>query len=182
MYADISNYARLIEQDEEGTHRRLVKAITIMMSHVADNKGRIAHLAGDAILAEFEDADSALHCAINVQLAARQWNADLYRDQQVLFRIGVNFGDVITDRGDIFGNTENLTARREKLACSGGVCVSESIREELDDHSSFKFVALGKQYVKNISEPVQVFWIEIDAQQIVDPDFTGAVKISPATS
>lgn len=182
LYADIANYARLTEQDEEGTHRRLVKAIRIMMSHVAGNKGRIAHLAGDAILAEFKDADSALHCAINVQLAARQWNADLYRDQQVLFRIGVNFGDVITHQGDVFGNTVNLAARLEKLACSGGVCVSESVREELDDHSSFKFVAMGKQYVKNISEPVHVFWIEIDSQQIVDPDFTGAVKISAATS
>ncbi len=182
MYADIADYARLTEQDEEGAHLRLVKAIKIMMSHVAANNGRIAHLAGDAILAEFKDADSALHCAINVQLAARQWNADLNEDEQVLFRIGVNFGEVITDNGDIFGNAVNLAARLEKLASSGGICVSETVRREFDDHPSIRFVEMGKQYVKNISKPVQAFWIEVDPQQIVDADLTNVIKVTAVAS
>lgn len=182
LYADIANYARLTEQDEEGTHRRLVKAIRIMMSHVADNKGRIAHLAGDAILAEFKDADSALHCAINVQLSARQWNANFSVDHPLLFRIGVNLGDVIFDRGDIYGNAVNLAARLEKLANSGGICVSESVMKDLEDHPTIKFVAMGKQYVKNISEPVHAFWIEFDSRQLGEPSLTSAVKVSAVVS
>ena len=178
FYADVADYARLTEQDEEGTHQRLVEAIKIMMTHVAANNGRIAHLAGDAILAEFRDSDSALHCAINVQLAARQWNTGFDAERHVLFRIGVNFGDVIADHGDIYGNAVNLAARLEKLASSGGVCVSESVMKELRDHSSYRFVALGKQYVKNIREPVQAFRIEIDSQQLVEPGLTTAVKVS----
>ena len=80
------------------------------------------------------------------------------------------------------GNAVNLAARLENLANSGGVCVSESVRSELEDNSAFNFVALGKQYVKNISEPVQAFWSEIDAQQVVDADFTSSLKVSVMAS
>jgi adenylate cyclase len=172
LYADIADYTRLTEQDEEGTHRRLVKAVNIMRKNVAANNGRIAHLAGDAILAEFKDAGSAMQCAVNVQLVARQWNASLSVERQMLFRIGVNFGDVIPDRGDIYGNAVNLSARLEKLASSGGICVSETVRLKLVDHPSFKFVAMGKQYVKNINDPVQAFWILIDSQGVGYPAST----------
>ena len=182
FYADIADYSRLTEQDEEGTHHRLVESMKIMETHVAANNGRVAHFAGDAILAEFRDANSALHCAINVQLSARQLNAHLHANQQVLFRIGVNFGDVIADHGDIFGNAVNLTARLEKLAHTGGICVSESIMNNLKNHPSFKFVAMGKQYVKNISEPVQAFWIEFDAEQVENLDHSSVISVSAAAS
>lgn len=182
LYADIAGYARLTEQDEEGTHRRLVEAVRVMMTHISNNEGRIAHLAGDAILAEFKDADSALHCAVNVQMSARQWNANLDLDRQILFRIGVNFGDVITNQGDIYGNAVNLAARLEKLASSGGICISESIMEKLENHPSLRFVATGKQYVKNISEPVHAFWIEVDSERLVESSHTSAIKVSAVNS
>lgn len=181
LYADIADYTRLTERDEEGTHLRLIEAIRVMMSHVAANGGRIAHLAGDAVLAEFRNADSALHCAINVQLAARHWNAGLDYENQVLFRIGVNFGEVIADNGDIYGNAVNLASRLEKLASTGGICVSEAVRKELADHPSIRFVAAGSQYVKNLSEPVEAFWIEVDAQQIEDAGLTCAARVSEVT-
>jgi class 3 adenylate cyclase len=182
LYADIAEYSRLTEQDEEGTHLRLLESLHIMRTHVAANRGRVAHCAGDAILAEFSNADSALHCAINAQLVARQWNDGLDPDQQVLFRIGVHFGDVIANQGDIFGNAVNLAARLEQLAVSGGICVSELVRDKLRDHSSFRFVAMGKQQVKNISEPVNAFRIDFERHQINDPGFSGVIKISAMAS
>lgn len=178
LYADIAEYSRLTEQDEEGTHYRVVEALKVMMSHIAANDGRIANIAGDAILAEFRDVDRALHCAINVQLAARQWNADLALEQQLRFRIGVNFGEVIADQGDIYGKAVNLAARLEGLACSGGICISEMVRAKLEDESAFRFVAMGKQYVKNINEPVQAFWIEIDTEKIAAADLASATGVS----
>jgi class 3 adenylate cyclase len=182
FYADIANYSGLTEQDDEGTHHRLVEGMKTMETYITANNGRIAHTAGDAILAEFKDVDRALHCAVNVQLAARELNARFHVSERLLFRIGVNFGDVIADNGDIYGNAVNLAARLEKLADSGGICVSESVRLELKDNPAFNFVAAGKQYVKNISEPVQAFWIEIDARQVVDADFTGSLKVSVMAS
>lgn len=182
FYADIANYSRLTEQDEEGTHQRMVESMKIIEEKIAANHGRVAHLAGDAILAEFVDADSALRCAIDVQLAARRWNANLPMCSQILFRIGVNFGDVITEQGDIYGRAVNLAARLEKLAHSGGICVSESVRKALEDNPAYDFVALGRQYVKNISEPVQAFWIEVESGQAEGIDHTCAVKYSAVKS
>jgi len=181
LYADIADYSRLSEQDEEGTHNRLVESMKTMETYVSANCGRVAHFAGDAILAEFKDADNALNCAINVQLWNLQKNAGLSSDKQILFRIGVNFGDVIADHGDIFGNAVNLTARLEKLAYSGGICVSESVRHRLEEDPSFEFVAMGKQYVKNISEPLEVFWIEFDSEAIEQVDHSCVASASVVT-
>jgi class 3 adenylate cyclase len=165
LYADVADYTRLSEQDETGTHLCLVESMKTMQAHIKSNKGRVAHFAGDAVLAEFVDARSALHCAIDMQLDARKYNANLPLNRRVLFRIGVNYGAVISDHGDIYGNAVNLAARLENLACTGGICVSESVRSKLEASTEFQFVALGKQYVKNIREPVQAFWIEIEAQE-----------------
>ena len=182
LYADIVDYSRLTEDDEEGTHQRLVESMGIAKAHVIANNGRIAHFAGDAILIEFKDADSALHCAINMQLSIRQWNAGLDPGKQIRFRIGVNFGEVIEDRGDIYGKAVNLAARIEGLAHSGGICVSKSARENLSRHSRIRFTSLGKRYLKNIHEPVEVFWIQIAGDQGVKLNKPGPLKISPASS
>ena len=177
LYADIADYSRLTEHDEEGTHHRLVESMKIMEAYVSANNGRVAHIAGDAILAEFKDADNALNCAINMQLSDRRRNAGISFDRQILFRIGVNFGDVIADQGDIYGNAVNLAARLEKLAHSGGICVSESVRRRLKNHPSFKFIAMGNRYLKNISDPVEVFWIEFGAERIEQVDHTCVVNV-----
>jgi len=181
FYADVAAYARPTEQDEAGTHLYLVEAMKLMKAHIDADHGRVAHFAGDAILAEFKDADSALHCAINVQLAARQWNATLNHENQIQFRIGVNFGEVIADYDDIYANAANLAARLESLACSDGICVSDTVRTELANKSAFKFMALGKQYVKDVRQPIDAFWIEFDPLQIIDTEKTGVVKISALT-
>ena len=165
LYADIADYSRHTELDEEGTHHRLIESLKIMEAYVSTNNGRVAHFAGDAILAEFKDADNALNCAINMQLSDRRRNAGLKSDRQIQFRIGVNYGDVIAEQGDIFGNAVNLAARLEELAHSGGICISESVRRRLKVHPSFKFVAMGRQYVKNISDPVEAFRIEFGAEE-----------------
>jgi len=183
FYVDVvAEYARLAEQNVEGTHLHLVEAMKLIKEHIYTDYGRVAHFADDAILAEFKDADSALHCAINVQLAARQWNATLDHESHVRIRIGINFGEVIADHADIHGNAANLAARLESLASSGGICVSDTVRTELANKSAFKFVALGKQYVKNLGQPVDAFWIEFDPLQIIDTEQTGVVKISAVTS
>lgn len=181
LYAGIANHAGLSEQNDERTQGRLADAIRIMMSHVADNNGRIVHLAGDAILAEFKDADNALHCAINVQLSARQWNANFNVGRPILFRISVNLGDETFAQGDIDGNAENLAAKLEKLARAGGICVSESVMKDLGDRSSIRFVAMDKQCGKNISEPEHAFLIEFESHLMSELEFTSAIKVSALT-
>lgn len=182
LYADIVDYTRMTEEDEEGTHRKLMQGLEIAKRWILFNEGRIAHVAGDAVLAEFADAASAFQCAIDIQVASRKWNASLNLSSQARFRIGVNYGDVIAERGDIYGNAVNLAARLEKLAFSGGICVSESVRKQLADNSSYRFVALGKRLVRNISEPVEIFWIEVDMSRAAERDTrpaTDAISVTP---
>ena len=176
LYADIADYARLTEQDEEGTHRSLVELMGIMKSQVAAHKGRIAHFAGDALLVEFNSAESALHCAVKVQLSVRKWNRNVRQDKQIFFRIGVNFGNVILDEDDLYGNAVNLAARLEQLACCGGICVSEAVRSKLSDNTEIRFIAIGKQYVKNIEKPVLAFWIVVRSKPRTEPGISGIVE------
>ncbi len=181
LFADIVDYTRLTEQDEEGTHQRVIDAIMVLAEKIAANRGRIAHVAGDAILAEFDSAESALRCAIEVQLAARQWNAGVPAERLILFRIGVNFGQVIPDHGDIYGNSVNLAARLEGLAGAGEICVSATVVDALDGKSDYRFVALGEHSVKNVSEPVSVYGVELDDEPAVEAAIDGAVEVSAVT-
>lgn len=160
MHADIVGYARLTEQDEEGTYLRLVESMKIIATHINANSGRVANYAGDAILAEFRNATGALRCAIGVQDELKKWNANIPLEQQLQYRIGLNMGDVIMDRGDIYGNAVNLAARLEGLANTGGICVSENFRLNIENQFPAKFRSLGKQYLKNISKPVLAYMIE----------------------
>lgn len=182
LYADVAEYARLTEEDEEGAHRRLVEGLRIMKVTIAETQGKIAHFAGDAVLAEFKNADSALLCAINVQLAVRHWNANINPTKQVRFRIGINFGEVIADQGDIYGKAVNLAARLEGLAHSNGICVSQSARENLRRKSKIRFISLGKRYLKNINEPVEAFWIQIDGKELIDLGQPSATRLSAVVS
>jgi class 3 adenylate cyclase len=182
LYAEVANYLHRTGQDEEGAHHRLVGSMKIIEGYVTAHNGSVAYTAGDAILVKFKDIESALRCAINVQLAARELNARLPVNRRVLFRIGVKSGDLLADNGDIYSDAINLAAWLEKLAHIGGICIPESVRSGLEDNSAFKFVALGKQYLKNICEPVQTFWIEFDAQQVVDEDFISSLKVSVMAS
>jgi adenylate cyclase len=161
LYADIANYSLLTERDEEGTHIRLVECMKIMKTHITANGGRSAHFAGDAVLAEFSNASSALQCAIDAQLALYRWNRRLPPGQKLQFRVGVNFGEVISDQGDIYGHTVNLATRLEGLAKPGGICVSDSVRMNVGATLAARLVSIGKQHVKHISKPLQAFSIEI---------------------
>ena len=163
LYADIAHYSHLTEEDEEGTHRRLIRTMEIMTAHIRGHRGKIAHYAGDAVLAEFKDATSALHCAIDVQANISAYNANLLLDHRVEFRIGVNLGEIILEHGDIYGNAVNVAARLEKLADPGGICISDSVRLNISNCLPVSYESLGEQWVKNISFPVHSYRVKLHA-------------------
>ena len=182
LYADIAGPALPESRGDSDIEARLEEATRILMLNIADNDGRLVGLDGHAVLAEFETTDRALHCAIEVQLEARRWNASLPVRRQLLFRIGLASAIQASDRGNADFKSTGLAAYLDKLAFSGGICISESVREELDGHPSLKLVAAGKQYIKDIFEPVESFWIEIDTDRFVTRGSTGAVKVKAGVS
>ena len=163
LAADVAGYSRLMGEDEEGTLRDL-KAVDeeVLSPRTAQHQGRIFKRMGDGFLAEFPSVVEAMRCALAVQddMAARA--AANPGARKLEFRIGVHLGDVIVDRGDVFGDGVNVAARLQALAEPGGICVHRSVRNEVRDRLPIKFDDMGEIEVKNIARPVRAFRVVLE--------------------
>jgi adenylate cyclase len=157
LAADVAGYSRLMGADEEGTLAAL-KAIRRELSDpkVKEHRGRIVKTTGDGLLIEFGSVVDAVRCAVEVQRAMAERNADVPPDRRIELRIGINLGDIIKDGRDIYGDGVNVAARLEALAEPGGICVSRVVRDQVRDKLAFSFEDMGEQQVKNIARPVRV--------------------------
>jgi adenylate cyclase len=116
LAADVAGYSRLTGMDEEGTHAKLQDHLhSLVDPKIAEHRGRVVKNAGDGLLAEFSSVVDAVRCALDVQRGMAQRNADVPKEKRIEFRIGINVGDVMIDRGDIFGDGVNVAARLERL-------------------------------------------------------------------
>jgi adenylate cyclase len=162
LYADVVGYSRLTGADEEGTHRNVAEYLDAMAEMISGHGGRVVHYAGDAVLADFTSVVAAVECAVEVQKDLATRSAEIPDDRKVQFRIGVNLGDVIVARNDIYGNGVNVAARLEALAEPGGICVSASVFEQIKGNLDAGFEDMGPQEVKNIAEPVSAYRVLLD--------------------
>jgi len=159
LAADVVGYSRLMAANEEATLATLRSSRSVFDEMIARHQGRLFGTAGDAVLAEFGSAVEAVRCAISIQEELGVRNAQLPDDRRMLFRIGVNVGDVIVEGDDLLGDGVNVAARLEGLAPAGGICISGSTFEQVKNKLSIGFEDLGPQEVKNIPHPVSAFRI-----------------------
>ncbi len=165
--ADMVGYSRLMEADETGTiARQKSHRKELIDPSIANNYGRIVKVTGDALLVEFASVVDAVECAVEIQRGMAARNADVPEDRQILYRIGVNLGDVIIEGEDILGQGVNIAARLEGLAEPGGVCISASVYEQIKHKLALDFESMGPQQVKNITEPVVAFRLKPGAKSI----------------
>src|SRR5882724_12263920 len=158
LVADVAGYSRLMELDEEETHRRLsVLQRDVIRAQVGQHRGKIIKNTGDGALAEFASVVDAVRCAVEIQRRMSERNTNVPDDRRIEFRIGVNLGDVIVEPNDIYGDGVNVAARLEGLADPGGLCISHTAYEQVRDKVPYPFVDKGEQTVKNISRPVRVY-------------------------
>ena len=158
LAADVVGYSRLMGADEMGTHTLLKShRRELVDSAIAGHSGRIVKTTGDGMLVEFASVVDAVSCAVNIQRNMVHRNAGIVADKQIVFRIGINVGDIIIDGDDIFGDGVNIAARLETLCEPGGVCISRTANDQIRDKLSLAFADLGEQAVKNISRAVGVF-------------------------
>ena len=157
LYADVAGYSRLTGDDEEGTHRRVMQVLDFASAQIDNGDGSVLRYAGDAILAEFSSTVAAVKCAVSIQLELSAQNQSLDDDKKVQIRIGINIGDVIEDRGEVFGDGVNLAARLEAAAPEGGICISASVQEQIPGKLDVAFIDGGEMEFKNIDRPVRVF-------------------------
>ena len=134
LAADVAGYSRLMGADEVGTLNALKEHRRERVDPaVARHNGRIVKTTGDGLLVEFASVVDAVGCAVAVQRAMLAFNAGVHVDRQIVFRIGVNVGDIILDGGGIFGEGVNVAARLEALCEPGGVCISRYANEQVRD-------------------------------------------------
>ena len=192
LFADVHGYAQLMDRNEERTYERVSRSIRLMKSLIGDYGGRVMNVAGDGVLALFDSAPEALRFAVTIQQELRNdvvWNVD---DEPVVFRIGINLGEVLVDEeANVQGRSVNVAARIQALARPGGICISEAVKHALQDNPDVALRSLGRQTLKNITEPVEVFVVERDTpsppsiielsrhSQLVVPSAEASVAVLP---
>ena len=157
LAADVVGYSRLMGADEEGTLQTLKASRRVFFDHIQTFRGNIVNAPGDAILAEFGSVVDAVTCATEIQREIAERNQELAEEKQMLFRIGINLGDVMVDGDAIYGDGVNVAARLESLADPGGICISGSVHEQVQQRLSLHYQSAGTHKVKNISKPVATY-------------------------
>lgn len=184
LYCDVAGYSRLSGSDEEGTHRRVMQVLDFGSEQIIQEGGVVLRFAGDAILAEFSSAIAAVKAAVFIQTELQQQNRSVDADDRVQIRIGINIGDVIEDRGEVFGDGVNLAARLEAAAPDGGLCISASVHDQLAGKLDLEFSDDGEENFKNINRPVHVYrWLpprQAGEDTAVNPEPRGSDKPSIA--
>ena len=172
LAADVVGYSRLMGAHETETLARLRgHRDDLILPKVAQRGGRVVKLMGDGLLAEFPSAVEAVACAVEIQVLMRQRNASVAEDRRIVFRIGINLGDVLIEGDDIYGDGVNVAARLEGLADPGGICLARGVRDQVRDRIDLTLHDRGEIEVKNIARPVRVCAVGLDerAEALVTP-------------
>jgi adenylate cyclase len=147
--------------DEKGTHLALKGHRKELMDPlIAAHKGHIVKTTGDGLLLRFPSIVEAVSCAVAMQSGMARRNRDISAGNRIEFRVGVHIGDVIVDKGDVFGDGVNIAARLEQIAPPGGICLSEDAYRQVRGKLDIAIADAGEQSLKNISNPIRVYRIE----------------------
>jgi adenylate cyclase len=166
LSADVKGYSRLMGTDEEATVRTLQEYKEVMASSIQQHRGRVVDATGDNLMAEFVSVVDAVQCSVEIQQVLRAKNAMLPETRRMEFRIGINLGDVIEEGERIYGDGVNIAARVEGLAEAGGICISESAYQQIENKLPLRYEYMGEHGVKNIAKPVRVYRAQIEAEAV----------------
>ncbi|WP_026621352.1 adenylate cyclase [Ensifer sp. WSM1721] len=159
--ADVQDYSRLMGADEEGTLATLKRYRDAMARLIEAHEGRVVNTWGDGLIAEFPSVVEAVRAAIDVQTELAGLNAERQSDARMLFRIGINLGDVIAEGNDIYGDGVNIAARLQASAPAGGIVISSTVYDQVRNKVAVGFEFLGRLEVKNIEGGVQGYAVRI---------------------
>lgn len=157
LATDAVGYSRLVSEDEGSALRVLAAHRAVIDGIIAFHDGRIVSTAGDSVLAEFRSVVDAVRCAVEIQDALKTRNESLPEPQRMLFRIGINLGEVVVKGNDLLGDGVNVAARLEGLAQPGGILISSSVYDQITGKLDLGFQDIGEQALKNISRPIRAF-------------------------
>ena len=170
--ADAAGYSRLMAANEVATINAINAFREAGEQIAVEHGGRLVDSPGDNLLFEFDNARCALETALGFQAFVLASNENRAPEERMQFRIGMHSGEVVVDRGRIYGSGINIAARLERLARPGGICISEEIRHQLDVTPPLEDI--GAQYVKNIPHAIHAFFVDVAGQAIPAPPGSSA--------
>jgi len=170
LSADVKGYSRLMDEDEEATVSTLKKYKEILAGLIRQYRGRVVDSPGDNMLAEFPSVVDAAECAVEIQKELQAKNVELPGTRRMEFRIGINLGDIIQDEERIYGDGVNIAARMEGLADGGGICISGTVFDNIENKVALGYEFLGEKNVKNISKPVRAYRVLFEQDATLTED------------
>jgi hypothetical protein len=119
---------------------------------------------GDNLLAEFASVVDAVQAATAIQKELKVRNAKVRKNRKMEFRIGINLGDIIVEGDRIYGDGVNIAARLEGLADPGGICISRTAYDQIEDKLPLAYEYLGEKTVKNMPRPIRAYRVLIEPE------------------
>jgi adenylate cyclase len=159
LAADVKGYSHLTELNEEASTATLRMYRAVVEESIAAHRGHIFSSAGDSVIAEFPSVVEAIRCGVEIQNEITERNSSVPEDGRMQFRIGVNLGDVIAEENNLYGTGVNVAVRLEQLAEAGGICISQTVYDQVRKIVEIPFEDIGEHRLKNIAEPVHVYQI-----------------------
>ena len=157
--SDVVGYSKMMGNNEEKTLETLGERREVIDSAITEHNGIIFGSAGDSVIAEFGSPVKATECAVQIQGKMETLNENVPEDQQMIFRIGINIGDVMVSKDNLFGDAVNVAARLESAAQPSGICVSKTVFDLINQKIRVSFEDAGKLDLKNIVEPIQAYFV-----------------------
>jgi class 3 adenylate cyclase len=159
--ADVKDYTKLMQDDESGTVATITSYRNLMSTLILQHHGRVVDSPGDNLLADFSSVVDAVQCAVSIQKELKARNDKLPQHRRMEFRIGINLGDVIVKENRIYGDGVNIAARLETIAEAGGICISRTAYEQIEDKLPLGYEYIGEQTVKNLQKPLRAYKVNI---------------------
>jgi adenylate cyclase len=179
LFADAQGYSTLMASDEAATLERLNRYRSIMADLFTRHDGRQVNTWGDAVIAEFSSVVEAVRCAVEIQDSLTSENRQLPKAKQMWFRIGINLGDVMVDKGDLYGDGVNVAQRLESLAEPGGIMVSGTVHSLVHKQLAVAFDFAGEQEVSDHQDRVPSYRVRMAGRNLPDSVDTDTGEAPP---
>src|ERR1700721_2667150 len=168
LVSDVVGYSRLAGADEDRILARLRAVRSDLIDPIISvHHGRIVKRTGDGSIIEFRSVVDAVRCAIEIQTAMVERNADVPLEKRIEFRVGIHLGDVVEEAdGDLMGDGVNIAARLESMAKPGAICLSEDAYRQVKGRLDLAASDLGPTQLKNIAEPIRVYSLQLGAPTV----------------
>jgi len=164
--ADVKGYSRLMRDDEVATVRMLNAYRELITTLIQQHHGRVVDSPGDNILAEFSSVVDGVQAAVAIQKELKTRNTKLPSVRKMEFRVGINLGDIIVEEERIYGDGVNIAARLEAMADPGGICISRTAYDQIEDKLPLGYEYLGERTAKNIPKPISAYKVLVEPEDL----------------